>query len=55
MFFFVFFCTKGHQFKQGALFHRGNESVNKNKIVLLQCNLVIPFISFAFSEEKWKH
>jgi len=48
-------CTKGHQFKQGAWFHRGNASVNKKNIVLIQCNLVLSFISFAYFDEKWRH
>lgn len=48
-------CTKGHQFKQGASFHRGNASVNKKNIVLIQCNLVLSFISFAYFDEKWRH
>lgn len=46
-------CTK--EFKQGAWFHRGNESVNKKNIVLIQCNLVLSFISFAYFVEKWRH
>lgn len=48
-------CTKGHQFKQAAWFHRGNASVNKKNIVLIQCNLVLSFISFAYFDEKWRH